>query len=80
CCFEVDEPVYADFCHIDGVDIKDVCVENNNGKYNIDLQNTNRMILENAGVLPKNITVTDLCTKCHNDIFHSRRPDIVDLT
>ena len=39
----------------------------------VDLWKTNRLILESAGVLPQHITVTDLCTKCHAEYFHSHR-------
>jgi len=73
CCFEVDEPVYKEFCNLGTVNTEDICEHKDNNKYNIDLQKTNKIILENAGIKPENITVTDLCTKCHADIFHSHR-------
>lgn len=73
CCFEVDQPVFEQFEGLHGINIKDICVFKGNGKYNIDLQKTNRLILENAGVRPENIIVSDLCTKCSHDIFHSHR-------
>jgi len=73
CCFEVDEPVYKEFCKIDIVNINDICEFKDGNKYNIDLQKANRIILESAGIKPENITVTDLCTKCHSDVFHSHR-------
>lgn len=73
CCFEVDEPVYKEFCNIDDVNINDICIDKGNGKYDINLQKTNKIILEIAGIKPENITVTDLCTKCHSDVFHSHR-------
>jgi copper oxidase (laccase) domain-containing protein len=43
------------------------------GKSYVDLWTTNRLILEKAGVRPEHITVTDLCTKCHDEYFHSHR-------
>jgi len=73
CCFEVDKPVYKEFCKIDNVNINDICEFKGGGKYNINLQKTNKIILESAGIKPENITVTDLCTKCNADIFHSHR-------
>ncbi|MDD4699372.1 MAG: peptidoglycan editing factor PgeF [Oscillospiraceae bacterium] len=73
CCFEVDEPVYKEFCNLETVNTEDICEHKDNNKYNIDLQKTNKIILENAGIKPENITVTDLCTKCHADVFHSHR-------
>ena len=33
----------------------------------------NRRILEKAGLRPEHITATDLCTKCHADVFWSHR-------
>ena len=38
-----------------------------------DLWETNRQILINAGIRPENIDVTDLCTNCNPDVFHSHR-------
>ena len=43
------------------------------GKYYVDLWKTNRLILEKAGLRSENITVTDLCTKCEAEYFHSHR-------
>jgi copper oxidase (laccase) domain-containing protein len=43
------------------------------GKYNIDLWEINRRTLLKSGILPQNITVTDLCTRCHPDVFWSHR-------
>ena len=73
CCFEVDRPVFEEFAAIDGIDINEICEFRENGKYNIDLQKTNELILIGAGVPKENITVSDLCTKCHCDMFHSHR-------
>lgn len=73
CCFEVDEPVYNEFMKLKGIDHDRIITLKSVGKYNIDLWETNRSILIGAGLLPENITVTDLCTKCHHDIFFSHR-------
>ncbi len=72
CCFEVDEPVRevfaaaipfaADCTKITGV-----------GKSHIDLWEINRRTIEQAGVPAAQITVTDLCTRCHPDVFWSHR-------
>lgn len=43
------------------------------GKYQLDLQETNRRILSAAGVLPENIAVTDLCTCCNRELLFSHR-------
>ncbi len=72
CCFEVDTPVYAAFAELDFFD-KDCYTDDGNGKYHIDLWEVNRRYAVNAGVKAENITVTDVCTKCHPDILWSHR-------
>ena len=42
-------------------------------KYQLDLWETNRIILEDAGVLPEHISVTDICTCCNPDHLFSHR-------
>ncbi len=72
CCFEVDVPVYDAFSQLPFSD--EAMIRNDgNGKYHIDLWECNRRSLVEAGVLQEHITVTDLCTKCHNDFFWSHR-------
>lgn len=71
-CFEVDFPVVQAFESLDGINIYDHCFKKGE-KYYIDLWEVNRRQLINLGVNPENITVTDLCTKCHPDIFYSHR-------
>ena len=43
------------------------------GKYQLDLQEANRMILKDAGVFPERIAVTDLCTCCNSGVLFSHR-------
>ncbi|MBO5928808.1 MAG: peptidoglycan editing factor PgeF [Clostridia bacterium] len=69
CCFEVDEPVYNEFSALPAASI----VRQNGEKYWIDLWETNRRVLLDAGIRNEHITVTDLCTKCHRDVFWSHR-------
>lgn len=73
CCFEVDRPVYDEFIKLQNVDSEKIVECKPCGKYKIDLWECNRQILINAGILPQNISVTDLCTKCHPDVFFSHR-------
>ena len=72
CCFEVDAPVYEAFA---GMDLwEERFVRRRPGeKFDIDLWAVNRRILEKAGLRPEHITATDLCTKCHADVFWSHR-------
>lgn len=72
CCFEVDDPVYTEFIKMDNWQESFVKLKEG-GKYDIDLWAVNRQILLDAGIAPNHITVTDLCTKCHPDLFWSHR-------
>ncbi len=72
CCFEVDTPVLEAFEQMAVFD-KDCYTEEGNGKHRIDLWEVNRRVLIQSGVKAENITVTDLCTKCHSDVFWSHR-------
>ena len=52
----------------------DACyTDNGGGKYHINLWQVNRNWMLKAGILPEHITVTDLCTRCHPDLFWSHR-------
>ncbi len=72
CCFEVDAPVYEAFAKLPFFD--DRCFTADPGdKFHIDLWEVNRRFLRQAGVTAEHITVTDLCTRCHPDVFWSHR-------
>jgi YfiH family protein len=71
CCFEVDEPVYEAFSQLPFFD--DRCFRRQGEKFHIDLWEVNRRILLQGGIREDHITVTDLCTKCHPDLFWSHR-------
>lgn len=72
CCFEVDSPVAEAFSALPFAD-DHIVHDDQNGKFHVDLWETNRRILLSSGILPEHLTVTDLCTKCHPDIFWSHR-------
>ncbi|MBO4886985.1 MAG: peptidoglycan editing factor PgeF [Firmicutes bacterium] len=74
CCFEVGEDVSGIFeamfqDHVDEVVLPSAKPE----KRQVDLWKANQLILEEAGLLRENITVTDLCTKCQTEYFYSHR-------
>ena len=71
CCFEVDAPVYEAFARLSVFD--ESCVRRRGEKFDINLWETNRRMLMRAGVREEHITVTDLCTRCHPDVFWSHR-------
>lgn len=73
CCYEVDTPVFEAFKSIKYLKTEDIFVDKGNGKYMLSLQNANKQILIAAGIKEENIDVSDLCTCCHSNIFHSHR-------
>ena len=66
CCYEVSDDVALKF------DKKyyDTC---ENGKYMLDLAQVNRDLIMECGVRNEKISVSDMCTKCNNELFFSHR-------
>jgi hypothetical protein len=74
CCYEVDEPVVKEFK--EAFDSWETFFEYKEaGRWMLDLVLANRMQLEEAGIKPSNIAVSDFCTSCRNDLFFSHRAD-----
>ncbi len=73
CCYEVDDPVINEIKKLSFLNLSACCTEKGNGKYMLNLKEVNREILINAGLSPENIEVSDLCTACNAEIFHSHR-------
>ena len=44
-----------------------------NGKYQLDLWEANRIVLREAGVPETGISVTDICTHCNPELLFSHR-------
>lgn len=72
CCYEVDDYVIDKF-KSGFSDTNKFVLSKGNGKYMLDLWKVNEMILQEAGIKKENITVSNLCTKCNNDMFYSYR-------
>lgn len=74
-CYEVSEDVAdrfrQEFCK-DGQCGK-ILTAKPDGKYQLDLWAANYIVLTEAGVLPENIQVTDICTCCNPDYLFSHR-------
>lgn len=70
CCYEVDGPVARKFQGLGGT-----VSRRDEGKWRVDLWEANRLDLLAAGVLPKNISVVDICTACHPELMFSYRRD-----
>ncbi|MDR0915069.1 MAG: peptidoglycan editing factor PgeF [Oscillospiraceae bacterium] len=73
CCYEVDDTVILKVTQIANIDKNGLFTNKGGGKYMLDLQETNRRILQSAGVLPQNIELANLCTKCNSSLLWSHR-------
>ncbi len=66
CCYEVSDDVALRF-------EKKYYRTCENGKYMLDLASVNRALIVGCGVPDGNISVSDMCTRCNNDLFFSHR-------
>lgn len=73
CCYEVDKPCADNFLALKDLDSSKFVFSKNDGKFMVDLLETNRQILVGAGVKPENITISDLCTNCNSELLWSHR-------
>ena len=73
CCYEVDLPCAEHFLALKDLQTEKFVFPKQDGKFMIDLLETNRQILAAAGVRNENITVSDLCTNCNSDLLWSHR-------
>lgn len=82
CHFEVEEDVKDIFeknfsylnVNSDIIKMQDIKVEGKQ-KYNIDTTLINRLILQEAGILPENIFESNICTVCNSNLIHSYRAE-----
>lgn len=78
CCYEVDDGFYETFLHSLG---ENVCNQifrksedyENPDRWHCDLRSCNRILLESSGLAPEHIDVSEHCTCCHPELFHSHR-------
>ncbi|UHA74116.1 peptidoglycan editing factor PgeF [Paenibacillus sp. 481] len=77
CCYEVDERVIKEVCHVLGHANESVHASvlqpTTTGHAMLDLRELNRHLLIEAGILAINIECTKLCTGCRTDLFFSHR-------
>ena len=73
CCYEVDPPVFEQFASLTELKPAYFTKSLGHGKYLIDLKETNRRMLMDAGLLSINITISDVCTKCNSGLLYSHR-------
>lgn len=73
-CYEVSEDVEEAFREKAPKEWKHIIQKGKEeGKYQLDLQKANQLILINAGVPDKQIAVSDICTCCNSKIMFSHR-------
>lgn len=73
-CYEVSEDVASEFSKEFSQEIiPNILFKKENGKYQLDLWLANQSIMLEAGLLPKNITISTICTCCNDKIFYSHR-------
>lgn len=81
CCFEVDKDV-VDMFNEEFTDIEEFIrlgeIKEGKQKYYIDTVGINRKELLRMGLLEENIYLSNICTKCNSDIYHSYRGQGID--
>lgn len=73
CCYEVDFPVIEAVRALQGVEPAQVLTPVDETHQRLNLQLTNALLLQRAGILSQHLTVSDLCTCCHANYLHSHR-------
>ena len=73
CCYEVDEPVTAEFARAFGERWTSWGAPARNGHVMLDLWAANEALLTEAGVAPASIDNPRLCTACHPELLYSYR-------
>ncbi|GAW28130.1 peptidoglycan editing factor PgeF [Carboxydocella sp. ULO1] len=69
CCYEVDERVAL---KIEALGVGGL-TPGREGHWQLDLGETNRQLLLQAGIKPENVWQSRYCTACHSDLFFSHR-------
>ena len=73
-CYEVSEEVIGLFRENFAEEIwPKLFYRKDNGHYPLNLWEANRLIFQEAGILPQHITVTDICTACNPELLFSHR-------
>jgi YfiH family protein len=71
-CYEVDDPVIARFQDEFGQHDQ-ILESSSNGRAKLNLWQANRQIMAEAGILPQNIELANICTCCNPDTLFSYR-------
>lgn len=72
-CYEVSEDVAQAFAERFKAHSQELLENKGNGKYQLDLWRANELVMQEAGILPGHISVTDICTCCNPKYLFSHR-------
>lgn len=72
-CYEISEDVAENFHQEFAGHEDEILINKGNGKYQLDLWKTNEIVMLEAGILPKHLAVTNVCTCCNADVLFSHR-------
>jgi conserved hypothetical protein TIGR00726 len=74
-CYEVGEDVADEFRNEFSIKDEDngILQRNSRGRYQLNLWEANRIVLSEAGLLPENIHISEVCTCCNDDLLFSHR-------
>lgn len=72
-CYEISLDVAEEFMKAFPNHKEKILKDKGNDKFLLDLWECNRIIFEEAGVLPENINLPDLCTCCNSEFLFSHR-------
>lgn len=72
-CYEVSEDVADAFAGEFVGHESDILIDKHNGKFQLDLWKANGIVLQDAGVLPEHLAITNICTCCNDRLLFSHR-------
>ena len=72
-CYEISEDVAEHFYKEFEGHGDEILINKGNGKYQLDLWKTNKIVLLDAGILSEHLAVTNICTCCNSNVLFSHR-------
>ena len=72
-CYEISRDVADVFAEEFSGHEDEILRDDHNGKFHLDLNRANEIVLEDAGVLPEHISISQICTCCNPDMLFSHR-------
>jgi YfiH family protein len=72
-CYEISRDVADVFAEEFSGHEDEILRDDHNGKFHLDLNRANEIVLEDAGVLPEHVSISQICTCCNSDMLFSHR-------